>query len=101
MIGIGILALGEKVRGVWIGPAIMVPIVNMLAEHDQLGASDWLPAFQLLQQRIRRRTTRTSLRRKQLYKYPRRRSRSGDVGCSRKGACGQKNRDRERPHEML
>jgi hypothetical protein len=44
-----ILAVGQRSRGVWIPPTVMVPIVHVLAEDDQLRASHWLGSVHLFE----------------------------------------------------
>src|SRR5581483_9058374 len=61
-LGIGALPLAPQSGGIRIFPAVMIPVVDMFAKNDQLSAGNWLPRFQLLNQRIGWRTTGTSFR---------------------------------------
>src|SRR6202011_3521607 len=62
-----ILTVSQKARRVRIFPAVMIPIVNMLTEHDQAGARHWLLAVQILEESVRRRTAGASLGREKLH----------------------------------
>ena len=57
---VGTLAISERLRGVGIFPAIVVPVSDVLAEHDQLGARNGLVLVQFLQHDVGRRTARAS-----------------------------------------
>src|SRR5271170_7782791 len=50
-------------------PAFFVPIVNVLAQHDDLGAVDGLFLLELRQKSVRWRAARATLRGEQLYQY--------------------------------
>src|SRR5277367_4327739 len=63
---VGTLALGQRGRRVWIFPAIVVPIIHMLAEDNQLCSRNRLEGIPFLEKDIGRRTAGAALRSKQL-----------------------------------
>ena len=65
-VGIGTLAIAEETRRIGVSPAQVVPVIHVLTEHDQMSSRDRLGTIQLLQQRVRRRTTGATFGCKQL-----------------------------------
>src|SRR6185369_14230138 len=63
---IGFLSFGERVRGVWIFPAVAVPVVDVLAQHDEVRTGDGLLRVKFLQELIGRWAARATLRREKL-----------------------------------
>ena len=62
-----VLPVGVLVRGKAVVPAVVVPVVDVLAEHDDLGAIDGLFLVELRQQSVGGRAARAALRGEQLY----------------------------------
>jgi len=46
------LAVGECGRGLWISPALLVPVGDMLAKHDQLDTRDRLVVIKTLEEDV-------------------------------------------------
>ena len=51
------LTIGEKTGGVSILPTTMIPVINVFAEHDHVGARDRLRCIKFLEQGVSGRTT--------------------------------------------
>ena len=62
------LAIGDGRGRVGILPAVVVPVIHVLTQHDELGAGDRLRFVPLLHQSVRGRTAGTAFRGKQLQK---------------------------------
>jgi hypothetical protein len=61
------LPVGVLMRGEAVVPAEVVPVVNVLAQNDDLGSCDGLALVKLGQQSIGRRTARTTFRREKFH----------------------------------
>ena len=62
MRGVRALAFAEEFSRVGVFPSDAVPVVHMLAEHDQLCPGNWLGLIELLEKAIGRRTTGATFR---------------------------------------
>ena len=60
-IDVVLLALGKDRRGEAVGPAQAVPVIDVFAENNEIGAGHGLGTIENFQKPVGRRTTRTSL----------------------------------------
>ena len=68
----------DDVEREWIAPSLMVPVSDVLAEHDGLHAGDWLLRVKLFEDSIGRRTVRASFGSEEL----------DENGIASRGCCG-------------
>ena len=81
LLRVALLPAAELRRREGVGPAIVVPIIDVFFEHDDLGAGDGLKAIQLGEEGIRRRAAQAALRGKEL-------DQNGPCGGSLLGGTG-------------
>lgn len=100
------LAFGEERGGEAVSPAEVVPVIDVLAEHDDVGGLDWLELAEFGQQSVGRRATGAAFGGEELDEYGRWRCGLGTGGRKKdsrqdekRGAGDQRARPRLMVHE--